>query len=184
MMRNALRHMSIVFPLLFVCLPSEISWAQNTSIAKPPVLIGGFSHKFYARGRVHMNICRNQTCVTGSKVSYVIYPPTDNPDFEEFKRAQKIVLSRFQSRARQGVVITSENPERTQDQQFTFFTNIREMHSPNGSKVVTKSTNMFDQRYSISLISSSKSKETAESNSAQFMLGLILWSRTQKKYPK
>ena len=49
----------------------------------PPVGIGGFHYRYVPENRVHMNFCREKPCVPGSKVSYILYPPEDNRDFDE-----------------------------------------------------------------------------------------------------
>ncbi len=184
MLRDSYRHTVVLLLLLFVCLSPEIGWAQKTSNEKSGIAVGGFEYKFIPERRMHMYLCQVQKCLSGSKVSYILFAPTDKPNFEEFKFVQKTVVSRLQSRAPQGVVITSEEPERTQDQLFEVFTNTREKLFPNGSKMITKSINLYSKHITISLISSANNKEAADANSAQFMLVLMLLSQLQDENSK
>ena len=180
-MRRAQRRKIVLFLTLLVCLSAANVWAQSASNAEPPVAVSGFAYQLVGDGTIHMNICQQERCVPGSKVSYRLFAPTSDPDFEEFKHTQEMVRSRLLSQLPEGTDITFGDPQHMQDELFTAFTITREMTFPNGSKSITKSTNLFARKGTISLISSSESSEAAEANSALFMTALMLWAGVQEQ---
>jgi len=183
MMRNAYRYLTVLFLLLAVCLAPATGWAQEITIGDRPIAVGGFDYQSMARG-IHMYTCRDDKCVPGSKVSYRIYAPTDNPDFEQFKTAHKMVLSRLKAMTPEGTVVTASKPERTQDELFTTFEITREMVSPNGSKMVTNSKTLAGKRFTVEVISSSENEKAAKANGALFMLPLMLLNASEEKSPE
>ena len=181
-MRTVCRLKIVLFLSFLAFLSPANSWAQSASNVQPPVAITGFAHQLIGDGRIHMNICQADSCVPGSKVSYRLFAPTSDPDFEEFKLTHEMVRARLQSRLPQGTVITGGTPERTQRESFTVFTITRDVRLPDGSRSITKSTHLFGERIAISLISSSQSMEVAEANSTLFMMALMLWDRSQAQH--
>ncbi len=159
---------------------TEPVFARNAT-NKQPVSVEGFDYKFVPRGRVHMNFCRAKKCVPGSKVSYTLFGPDKNLDFDNFKRGQKQVASHLQKRAKKGVRITLEKAERTKDRLFTIFTSYRKMQSANGSKLFTMSTVVYGSNLTISIISSSKTKKVVEANRAIFLVGLMTLDQAEKQ---
>lgn len=151
--------------------------AQNPANPSPPVQMGGFSYQFIPQTGTHMNICQRSECVPGSKVSYIIYPPTSELDFETFKATQKQLLPLLEERAPKGSVIIMGEPERSEDQLFTLFTNDRETRTPDGKRHFVKSTFVFAEAVTISIISSSSDKEAVETNRALFLVGLMAWGQ-------
>ena len=174
-------HKVVLLACVIISFSTEISSAQTPSAPQPPVTIGGFSYNFIPRGRIHMFVCRNPACVLGSKVSYSLFSPSSNPDFEQFKLAQEQVLSHLRARSPTGTTIKLGKIERTSDQLLTIFTGYREIEWANGSKLFTKSTQIYNEHITISLISSSEEEQAAETNGAQFLAGLLIWSGSQSK---
>ena len=180
-MRPARRLKIVLFLSLLVCLSPASSWAQSASNADPPVAVGGFAYQLVGDGTIHMNICQQEQCVPGSKVSYRLLAPTNDYSFEEFKQTQEMVRSRLLSQLPEGTAIRIGEPERTENERFTTFTITREMTLPDGTQSITKSAILFAKEGSISLISSSESKKAAEANSALFMMALMLWAGVQEQ---
>ena len=161
-------------------MPAKAETAQSTSNPKPPITIGGFAFEYVSRGQIFMNVCKQRSCGPGSQVSYQFHPPETKPDFEQFKNLQKSVASHFKAQAPKGTKLKFGTPDRTRDDLFTIFTNRREMHLANGTKHFTKSMMIYGEKVTISLISSSRNKETGEANSALFQLALMAWSEALK----
>ena len=180
MLRHAGKCKFVLFALGLFALSTQAEAEQKSSNPKPPIAIGGFAHEYLSRGQVHMNVCRQSSCVPGSKVSYQIYSPDGKPNFEDFKLVQKKVASHFKARAPKGTKLKFGKPTREKDRLFTTFTNYREMHFAGGAKQFTKSMVIYAEKVTISLISSSSRKKTAEANSDLFLIGLMTWSQTLK----
>lgn len=168
---------SVALAITVACLPVGATVAQDS---EPPVTIGGFEYRFIPKGQIHMNLCRADSCGPGSKVSYVLYAPVENPDFDSFKRSQDRTVAALQARAREGTTITLEAPEQSRDELMTVFSIFREMRPESGKVLVTKSSAFFLKTITISVISSSTDKKTADANSALFTLGLITWNGARK----
>lgn len=103
----------------------------------PPITIGSFAYSFIKRGGIHMNVCREASCVPGSRVSYVLYGRTGKPDFEEFKLTQGKVFSALKARASEGVTMNLSPAERSSDETFTIYTSVREARSVDGETLFT-----------------------------------------------
>ncbi len=128
-----------------------------------------------------MNTCRAVQCVAGSKVSYSIFAPDKTMDFNKFMAGQKKVAAHLQKRANKGVKITLEKAEKTKDRFFTFFTSYRKMQSASGSRLYTLSTLVYGKNFTISIISSSKTKKIVEANRALFLVGLMTLDQVKKQ---
>ena len=168
------------FLLLALAMAARAETVQKKSDPAPPITIGGFASEYVSRGRIFMNVCKQSSCGPGSQVSYQFHPPELKPDFKQFKLLQKKVASHFKAKAPKGTKLKFGTPERTRDDLFTIFTNRREMHLANGAKHFTKSMMIYGEKVTISLISSSRRKKTAEHNSDLFRLGLMTWSEALK----
>jgi len=167
--------------LLFsIAMPVQGETVQKKSNPAPPITIGGFAANYVSQGRIYMNVCRQPSCVPGSKVSYQFHPPEAKPNFKEFARLQKRVASHFKAQAPKGTKLKFGSPAQTRDDLFTIFTNYREMHLANGTKHFTKSMMIYGDKITISLISSSQQKMIAETNSNLFQLALMAWSEALK----
>lgn len=156
-------------------LAPQLALGQET----PPVRIGAFEYQYATEHRIHMNFCRAQECVPGSKVSYILYPPVQNPDFEEYKQSQKAVLSALKKHAPKDVTIIMGDPERVQNEIWTSFSSSRQARSADGQQTFTTTTLIYTKYAAISLISSSPDKEAVEGNASAFLVGLITWSQAQ-----
>ena len=161
--------------------PSGTSTTAGAApVSSPPVGISGFEYKYIPDGRIHMNLCKTPACVPGSKVSYTFFGPVANPDIEEYTNAQNSTVSALRARAPEGATIRLEKVEQSRDLGVTVFTSSREIRSPDGLMEFTKSTLVFYNDRTISLISSSEEKEAAESNGALFLMGLMVRSETSR----
>ncbi len=167
---------NVVVSAILVCsLYAQPVLSQDS----PPVGIGGFHYQYHSENHVHMNVCQAEECVPGSKVSYILYPPEKDPDFDEYKQSQKQVLSLLKNRAPKDMAIIMSEPEMSQDEIFTIFSSFREARSADGRQLFTKSSVIYTDYATISLISSSEDKEAVEVNSAGFTVGLITLSQAQ-----
>ncbi len=173
--------MIALFVLVAVGLPTPPAWAQDAKQSKPLFSVDGFDYQFIPRGRIHMNVCQQTSCVPGSRVSYTLYAPEPNPSFEQYKLSQDRVATQLRARAPQGTKFVFGTPEQTRDDVFTTFTNTREIHNPNGTKMFTKSTLLHAEAATISLVSSSEDKEAVETNRALFMLQLMILTELANK---
>lgn len=131
-----------------------------------------------------MNICRQASCVPGSRVSYVLYGRTGKPDFEEFKVTQGKVFSALKARASKSVTMNLAPAERSSGEVFTIYTSVREARLENGEALFTKSTLIYRESTTISVISSAKDMKTTDANRALFMTALMLWGQVQANKDK
>lgn len=131
-----------------------------------------------------MNVCREVSCVPGSRVSYVLYGRTGKPDFEEFRVTQGKVFSALKARASKGVTMILTPAERSSDKTFTIYTSVREARLENGETLFTKSTLIYRKSTTISVISSAKDMKTTDANRALFMAGLMVWGQAQANKDK
>lgn len=177
--RNVLRFASGIKTLLMASLMAGLLPQLALSQENPPVRIGAFEYQYVPENRIHMNFCRVQECVPGSKVSYILYPPVQDPDFEEYKQSQKTVLSALKEHAPKGVTIIVGEPKRVQNEIWTSFSTSRETRSADGQQVFTTATLIYTKYVAISLISSSPVKAAVEGNGSAFVVGLIAWSQAQ-----
>ena len=184
MMQKVRRYLTALCILLAICLSPAIGFAQEITVGGFPVKVSGFEHSLVGNGQIHMNTCQAEHCVPGSKVSYRIYAPTDKPDFEQFKTAHKMVLSRLQTMTPEGTVVTASKPERTDDELFTTFEITREMTSPDGSKLITNSKTSYGKNFTAEVISSSEDEKAAKANGALFMLPLMLMNAREDASPE
>lgn len=168
---------SLLSAIVLIAHSIGVGVAQETPEAEPPVAIRGFAHQFMVQGRVHMNVCQETECVAGSRVSYVLNPPETDPDFEEFKRAQEMVAIHLRSRFPKGTTLSLGTPEQSNDGAFTVFTSFREMRSAAGQSLFTKSTIIFADNATMSVISSSMDRKAVDANSALFQVGLLVWNQ-------
>lgn len=167
-----------LFALIMLAVSTQYTLATDGENLEPPIKIRGFEYTYVARGQIHMNICRDAGCVPGSKVSYTLYAPDPNPDYEEFKLMQNMVAEHMQKRAPKGTVVKITEQKRAKDKLGTTFTNLRRITSAKGQKVFVKSTTMYTEKITLSVISSSEHKDTMNANAALFLIGLLAWSQT------
>ena len=170
--------MAVFFALAPLGLQAPDAAAQRVDQPKPPVVLEGYGYEYLPRGQVHKFYCEVPECVPGSKVSYTLYAPEKNPDFEKFKSDAKYILDYMESRLPPGATITLGQQEKTEERLFTTFTSTRTMQLANGVEQVTVSTLVYTTNFTISVISSAENRETAETNKAGFLVGLLTWSET------
>jgi len=181
MLRYLRNCMAALLAFLIAGLSSQHSFAQNASPQKPPVTISGFEYQFLQKGEIHMNVCRHQQCIPGSKVSYIVYAAEENPDFEQFILYQKQLEDLLNSRAPKGTITKFDTPQQETNELFTLFFNTREQRLVNGTKLFTRSSYIYRKNMTISLISSSAEKDVVGANSVLFLTGLLAWSSTVGK---
>lgn len=181
MFRLARTYNIALFILMVVGLPAQSAWTQDAKQPKPIFSVDGFDYKFFSSRKIHAYFCRAPNCIPGSKVTYTIYGPEKNPDFEQYKLMQKRVQGHLSARASEGTQFTFEEPEQSTNELFTIFTNVREKRNADGSKLFTKSTVLFAKTITISLISSSDNKDAVEANRALFMINLMVLAELANK---
>lgn len=122
-----------ILTLVLVSLSTGFGMAQDAGQQKPPVSIGGYSYKYVPTGRIHSFVCEVKVCVPGSKVSYQLYPPDNDLDFEKFKLSQEMVASYLKKHAPKGTTIEFGTPRRTVNELYTAFENTSCRTEPNCS---------------------------------------------------
>ncbi len=167
---------SLKVVLLFLAmlgLSAGFGVAKDVKEPNPPFEIAGFDYSYYASGQIHMNVCRENDCIPGSKVSYTLFEPETNPDYQQFTFMQQKVAEYLQEQAPAGTTVKIEKQERRTDQLGTTFTSSRVLQSPDGKKLFTTSTTLFMKTMSISVISSSVDKAMVTTNGKLFWAALL-----------
>lgn len=155
--------------------------AQANSAGNPPVAIGGFTYEYDPKTRAHLFGCDAAKCVSSSKVSYVLYAPVRDPNFEEFKQNQTKVVEVLNSRSTNGSKTLVEGFEQSHYDLVTTFTGYRRTGFQSGSTLITKTTILYSDWVTVYLISSSHNKDAADLNSDLFLAGLVTWITATKE---
>jgi hypothetical protein len=173
--------MTALFAAATLGLQTPDTAAQAVRQPEPPVAIGGFHYEFLPKGKIHKFYCEAPKCVPGSTVSYTLYAPEKNPDFERFKNDAKTVVTYLSSRLPAGATLELGPQEKSEDPLFTTFDSTRVLQLATGVEEVTLSTLVFTKNVTISVISSAENGETAATNKAGFLIGLLTWSEALKQ---
>lgn len=158
--------------------------AQDAAQKKPPISVGGYAYKYVPTGQIYSFTCEVKDCVPGSKVSYQLYAPEKNPDFEKFKKSQEMVEAYFKKNPAIGTSVKFGTPKRTDGEHFTVFENSREQQLPDGGSWFTRSMLIHGKNVTISLISSSKEEKVRDANQEKFLAGLMLWGQAPNNDPE
>jgi hypothetical protein len=158
--------------------PVPAAYAQQHP-EKPPFAVGGFRYMLMP-SKMHMNICEAAMCTPGSRVSYILLSPGPAPSFEQFKAQRKVVAEALRkARAAQGVTIDFGSPQRSKDKLFTVFKVRRVETYPDGRKLFFWNQQIFSERISADIISSSPNEKAAETNLALFTLPMMMTAVTK-----
>jgi len=123
--------------------------------------------------RAHVATCTEARCLTGSKVSYILYPPGSKPDFERFKSLRAGLERSFQQRLPLGSKVSFSPPTMTRDGAATVFEARRTETHMNGQSRTVITRQLYTSRMAVELISSSTDANVAEANLDQFQAPLI-----------
>ena len=164
---------------LLAMAPADVSRAQSSraapSAAAPPATVAGFRSE-RATSRSQVNTCTEARCVPGSKVSYILYPPDLEPDFERFKTMRSQIQRSLEQRLPPGTRISFEPPRMTSDDTTTIFEARRTETSFEGQTRTVITRQFYSKRMAVEMISTSTDAQVAEANLALFQIPLLLTS--------
>lgn len=158
--------------------PSQSAVADNQpdTYEQPPVTFSVYDYSYLPGPKMHVNTCQVAECGPGSKVTYMMFAPTDEHDFDGFKQAQNRAFEALKSRAPQGTTGSIGRQGEIAEGNYKAFISTRELHMPGGNSRYTYSMLLFFDRATVSLISSSPNLESAKANAVVFLLGFTSWS--------
>lgn len=170
-----------ILVLLSIFLIAQGSFAKDTPEKTPPISVKGFLYEYLPRGSIHMNVCKEQACKAGSKVSYYLAAPISASGYNEFKANLQKVVDILQDGASKGTRIKIGKFTRKENRFFTAFVGYREIQAPGKATQITRSMSVFTKRVFISLISTSTSRKLVEINGDTFLAGLLAAAGVLKK---
>lgn len=148
----------------------------------PPIIIEAYKYHYNPEIRAFINDCREQSCVLGSKVSYILNPPQANPDFEQYRELHNDIRADLEKRAvESGMTVVMDEPQQERNETGTIFSSFREVRLADGRQIFSKTSVIYTELVTITLISTSPDRAAIESNARGFIFGLVSWSKVHLK---
>lgn len=147
----------------------------------PPVSISGWRYSL-TPPKVHMNVCEADACTPGSKVSYILYPPSPGYNFERFKSERAKAAEMMKTRM-PGVAFEYGEPVEVKEANFTIMKLQRRETYPNGHTQTVLTSLILSPRMTVELISSSPNVKVMEANYALFSAPLLVIATSERDKP-